>query len=199
MPHGCSLSLHETNCRKSTWPMSSLLSRLGSISLTPPFPQLNMCDCETPSKTAGGVRQMSATRLQEPIAGRSLDFHPYFLMKLPSWTVPSDFHYIFTNSLCCLSAAPVMCLGVVRVHKSVLSAANCYPYEFQNTTSLDLDVSEQESHPISRNIYLIFAMGIKGNRSYWEASNLPVNMHLKLWLLLVVDVCLFSPKDVSVP
>lgn len=58
--------------------MSSLLNGLGSISLTLPVPQLNMCDCETPSKMAGGVGQMSATCQQEPIAGRSLDFHPDF-------------------------------------------------------------------------------------------------------------------------
>lgn len=78
-----------------------------------------------------------------------------------------------------MSAAPGVHLGVVSIHKSVLSTANCYPYEFQNMTSLDLEVSEKESDPISRKVYVISVVDIKGNRSPVEVNNLFVNMHLK--------------------
>lgn len=64
--------------KKSTCPMSSGWKGQDSISLTLPLPQLNVCDCGTPSKMAGGVGQMSATCQQEPVSGRSLDFHPNF-------------------------------------------------------------------------------------------------------------------------
>lgn len=94
------------------------------------------------------------------------------VLQLFSWTVSSDLRYIFTCSLCCLSAAPGTHLGVVSVHKSVLSTANCYPYEFQNMASLDLNVPEKESDPISRKAYLISVVDMKGNRSPGEVNNL---------------------------
>lgn len=118
MPHGCSLPLHETSYKKPHMPHE----------FTPKWIGLNFPDSSISTaqhvwlwdtqqdgrKGRTDVWHLTAGTNSRKVTGFSSKF-----LQLLSWAVSSDVHYVFTYSLCCLSAAPSIHLGVVRVHKSV--------------------------------------------------------------------------------
>lgn len=114
MPHGCSLSLHETSCNEMHMPHE----------LTPKWTGLEFSDTSISTAQCMFVRHTARwgrtdiCHLSKGTSVRKVTGLSSKCLQLLPWTVSSDFHYIFTCSLCCLSAAPGIHLGVVRVHKS---------------------------------------------------------------------------------
>lgn len=116
MPHGCSLSLHETGCNKMHMPHELTPKWIGLKFPDTFISTAQMCLWDTQQ---GGRRgRTDVCHLSKGTNGRNVTgLSSKYLQFLP-WTVSSDFHYIFTCSLS-LSAVPGVHLGVVRVHKSV--------------------------------------------------------------------------------
>lgn len=75
MPHGCSLSLHETSGNKMHMPHELTPKWIG-LKCPDTFISTAQRVCETCSKVAGGVGQMSALVKRNQWPGRSVDFHP---------------------------------------------------------------------------------------------------------------------------
>lgn len=81
MPHGCSLSLHETSGNKMHMPHELTPKWIG-LKCPDTFISTAQRVCETCSKVAGGVGQMSATCQKEPMARKVSGFSSKYLQLL---------------------------------------------------------------------------------------------------------------------